>query len=60
MKVDEGEGSDQKSDIWPHWMAAHACLKNVFTQDEKYHNHMKWLKLWKIMSSFMEMQTDNS
>ena len=24
-------------------MAAHACLKNEFTEDEKYHNRMTWL-----------------
>ena len=24
-------------------MAAHARLKNEFTEDEKYHNHMTWL-----------------
>ena len=41
MKVDER--SDQKSDIKPHWMAAHACLKNAFMEDEKYHNLMTWL-----------------
>ena len=29
--------------IWPHWMAAHACLKNEFTEDEKCHNLMRWL-----------------
>ena len=26
-------------------MAAHACLKNEFTEDEKYHNLMSWL-IW--------------
>ena len=26
-------------------MAAHACLKNEFTEDEKYHNLVRWLKL---------------
>ena len=41
MEVDEG--SDQQPDILPHWMAAHARLKNEFTGDEKYHNHMSWL-----------------
>ena len=41
MEVDEG--SDQKSDILPHWMAAHPCLKNVFTEDKKYHNFMRRL-----------------
>ena len=25
-------------------MAAHACLKNEFTEDEKYNNLMRWLK----------------
>ena len=24
-------------------MAAHACLKNEFTEDKKYHNLMRWL-----------------
>ena len=43
MEVDER--SDQKSDIWPHWMAAHARLKNEFTEDEKRHNLMRWLIL---------------
>ena len=51
MEVDKG--SDQKSDIQPHWMAGHARLKNEFTEDEKCHNLMRWLKyfdkeiLWK-------------
>ena len=27
-----------------HWMAAHAGLKNEFTEDEKYHNLMSRLK----------------
>ena len=39
--VDEGSG--QKLDTYPHWMAAHARLKNEFTEDEKYHNLMTWL-----------------
>ena len=43
MGVDEG--SDQNSDIYRHWMAAHAHLKNEFMEDEKYHNLMTWLKL---------------
>ena len=42
MEVDEG--SDQKSKIYPHWMAAHAHLKNEFMEDEKCHNLMSWLK----------------
>ena len=33
MEVDEE--SDKKSDIWPHWMAAHECLKNEFTEDKR-------------------------
>ena len=41
MAVDEG--SDRKSDLKPHWMAAHACLKNEFTEDEKCQNLMRWL-----------------
>ena len=35
MEVDEG--SEQKSDILPHWMAVHARFKNEFMEDEKYH-----------------------
>ena len=41
MEVDEG--SHQKSDIYPHWMAAHAHLNNKFTEDEKCHNLTRWL-----------------
>ena len=41
MEVDEG--SNQNSDIDPHWMAAHVCLKNEFKKDEKSHNLMSWL-----------------
>ena len=41
MEVDKGY--DQTSDIHPHWMAAHARLKNESTEDEKYHNLMSWL-----------------
>ena len=41
MEVDEG--SDQNSDIYSHWTAAHARLKNEFTEDEKCHNLMSWL-----------------
>ena len=25
-------------------MAEHGCLKNEFTEDEKYHNLMSWFK----------------
>ena len=42
-KMEVDEGSDQKSDNQPHWKAAHAHLKNEFTEDEKYHNLMRWL-----------------
>ena len=41
MEVDEG--SDKKPDSMPHWMASHARLKIEFTEDEKYHNLMRWL-----------------
>ena len=41
MEVDEG--CDQKSDIKPHWMAAHVRLKNEFKEDEKCGNLMSWL-----------------
>ena len=41
MEVDEG--TNQKSDIYPHWMAVHARLKNEFTEDKKYHNLVRWL-----------------
>ena len=40
MEVDEE--SDQESDILPDWMAAHAQLKNEFTEDEKYHLIISW------------------
>ena len=30
-------------------MAAHAHLKNEFTEDEKYHNLMTWLSLCYIL-----------
>ena len=42
MEVDNG--SNQKSDISPHWMAAHVHLKNEFTEDGKYQSRMSWLK----------------
>ena len=35
-----------------HWMAAHVCLKNEFTEDEKYHNLMKWLKCFIVSETF--------
>ena len=59
MEVDER--SDQKSDIYRHWMAAHACLKNEFTEDEKYHNLMTWficcLKCFKTRYSLPALLT---
>ena len=42
MEVDKW--SDQKSDIQPHGMAAHTCLKNEFTEDEKCHNLMAQIR----------------
>ena len=42
--IEVDEGSDQKSDTSPHWMAAHAHLKNEITEDEKCHNLMRWLR----------------
>ena len=41
--MEADEGSDQKSNILLHWMAAHACLKDEFKEDEKYHNFKRWL-----------------
>ena len=29
--------------IEPHWIAAHACSKNEFTEDEECHYLMSWL-----------------
>ena len=43
MGVDEG--SDQKSSIYPHLMAANVHLKNEFTEDGECHKLMTWLKL---------------
>ena len=37
-------GSRRRADMEPHWMTAHARLKNEFTEDGKYHNLMAWLK----------------
>ena len=36
------EGFDKNQTCSSHWMAAHARLKNEFTEDEKYHNPMAW------------------
>ena len=41
--IEVDEASDQKSDIWSRWMAAHARLKNEFTEGEKCHNLVSWL-----------------
>ena len=38
--------SNQNSYIYPHWMAAHVRLKNEFTEDEKYHNLIRWIILF--------------
>ena len=35
LSTEVDEGTVQKSDIDPHWMAAHMRLKNEFTEDEK-------------------------
>ena len=43
--VEVNEGSDQKSDIKSHWIAAHARLKNEFTEDERCRNLMSRL-IW--------------
>ena len=43
VKYRVDEGSDQKSDIKPNWMAAYVYLKNKFKEDEKCHNLMSWL-----------------
>ena len=43
MKYESRRRVRPKSDIKPHWMTAHARLKNEFTEDEKYHNLMTWL-----------------
>ena len=50
MGVDEG--SDQKSDIKPHWVAGHVRLKKEFTEDEKYHNLMRWLNFYPLSLMF--------
>ena len=43
FSMEEDEGSDQKSDIYPDWMTAHSRMKKEFTEDRKYHNLMSWL-----------------
>ena len=56
MEVDEG--SDQKSDSEPHWMAEHARLKNEFTEDTKCKNLMSWLILSKSSGQFHYLTVD--
>ena len=34
---------DQKLDVYPQWIAAHACLKIEFTEGDKCHNLMSRL-----------------
>ena len=46
---------DQKSDLWPHWMAAHARLKNESTEDVKCHNLMSWLNFGVIWPSLEKL-----
>ena len=41
--MEVGEGSNQKSDVQPQWIAPHACLKIEFTEGDKCHNLMSWL-----------------
>ena len=55
MEVDEE--SDKKSDIKLHWMAAHARLKNAFTEDGQYHNLMRWLNLQTLPLVFRTIDT---
>ena len=46
LSIEVDKGSDQKSDIEPHRMAAHVHLKNEFMEDGKYH-----LMIWLICHS---------
>ena len=61
MEVDEG--SDQISDVYPQWIAAHACLKIKFTEGNKCHNLMSRLisdncKLnWSVASEKFNAET---
>ena len=48
--MEADKGSDQKSDIYPHWMAVPAHLKNEFTEEEKFHNLMWWLN-YKVLTT---------
>ena len=58
LEVDEG--SDQKSDIYPHWMTAHALLKTEFMEDKKYHNLMRWLIFLSWNCSQMTCERENT
>ena len=53
MEIDDG--SNQKSDIKPHWMAAHEHLKNAFTEDEKCHNLMSKMTQLKNNAKYKEL-----
>ena len=39
-------------------MAAHACMKNEFTEDEKYHNLMRWLILYPLQRQAIQVLLD--
>ena len=51
MEVDKG--SDQKSDILPHWMVAHAPSKNKLTEDIKYNHDMAQIILYHQIPIFI-------
>ena len=56
--MDVDKGFDQKSDVKPQWMAAHACLKIEFTEGDKYHYLMSRLKLFLLVAQdFYTSQT---
>ena len=38
-------------------MAMHACLKNKFTEEEKYHNLVSWLKRWLLFQAYSTVGT---
>ena len=39
-------------------MAAHVRLKNEFTEGEKYHNLMRWLKCVPIFHEYVEFMSE--
>ena len=43
MKYGSRRRARQQTRHPTHWIAAHARLKNLFTEDEKYHKLMPWL-----------------